>query len=193
MEQPTTWQVTIVTPGKMYKGTVNAGSAFDRRTISLLNTPAKTSKYTDTTLALEGYIQMDDVMLSVGGAKKGFSTVSIRKSEIIFAMDEFHSMGSDTERKRYESWKRAEDIVTVSIITKLRANQSFQLSGTVHQFKQKFLGKDGFIPMVDVNIEKLIGKSGVIVEPTAVSFAAVNKNSIEAISLVDKQFADRAV
>jgi hypothetical protein len=191
MDQPTMWQVTIVTPGKMYKGTVFAGGAFDRRTISLLNTAAKTSKYTDTTLALEGYIQMDDVLLSVGGSKKGFSTVSIKKSEIIFAMDEFRTMGSETERKRYESWKKPEDIIQVSIITKLRAGQSFQLSGTVHQFKQKFLGKDHFIPMIEVNIEKLVGKTGMVVEPATVPFAAVNKNQIEAITLVEQRFADR--
>ena len=102
-------------------------------------------------------------------------------------------MGSDAERKRYETWKRPEDIISVSVITNLRAGQSFQLTGTVHQFKQKFLGKDQFIPMVDVSIEKLIGKTGMAGEPTTVPFAAVNKNHIEAISLVSKNFAARAI
>jgi hypothetical protein len=193
MDQPTTWQVTVVTPGKIYKGSVFAGSSFDRRTISLLNSNSKTSKYTDTTLALEGFLQMDDVMLSVGGSKKGFSTVAIKKSEIIFAMDEFRTMGSESERKRYESWKKQDEIIQVSIITKLRAGQSFQLSGTVHQFKQKFIGKDNFLPMVEVSIVKLVGKQGEAVPPTGVPFAAVNKNHIECITLVERDYRERAL
>jgi hypothetical protein len=189
MGQPSTWQVTIVTPGKLYKGTVFAGSGFDRRTITLLNSPAKASRYSDTAMAAQGYIQLDDVVLTVGGASREFSTVSVRTTEIIFAMDEFRSMGSEAERRAYESWRRTEEILRVSVITALRADRSFQLTGTVHQFKQKFLGKDQFMAMVDVSIEELAGTPGMVADLSEVPFVAVNKSHIEAVILVDKRLA----
>ncbi|MFP4317178.1 MAG: hypothetical protein ACLFQR_13230 [Desulfovibrionales bacterium] len=189
--EPTSWHVTIVTPGKMYKGIIHAGTALDRRTVSLLNSTNKTTKYTDETLTLDGFVQLDDVMLSVGKRKKGFSSISVRKSEIIFALDEFASMGSESERKRFQSWSSPEDRTQVSIITKLRAGQSFQLTGRVFSLKQKFAGKDRFMAMTDVQIEKLNPRPDASPsKPSQVPFAAVNKEYIEAISLVEVKFVD---
>lgn len=180
---PISWRITIVTPGKVYKGTITSERTSERRTLSLLNSPAKIMQIMNPAFTPNGYVQMDDVTVLIGTLKERYRSIAIKKSDIIFAYDEFKSMGSLSERKRFETWNNPWDTVTLTMVTEQRSGQSFRLTGQIMQPKEKFEHVSEFIPLTDVRIEKIIRRSNHrSMLKTRVPFVALNKHYIEAIA-----------
>lgn len=180
-----TWQVTIVTHGKVYRGSIAADGATDRRTISVLNNTNKPARITDDMHFLEGYVQIVDAVVLAGLMIENYANISVKKSEIIFAYDEFDSMGTDFERVRYATWKHPRDSVMLNILSTHQAGHSYRLIGYIIKPWLKINGKDQFLPMTSVRIEKMTAKQATPTMTKDVPFVAVNKDYIEAVTTMD--------
>lgn len=179
------WQVTIVTHGKVYRGTISADGATDKRTISVLNSTNKPARVTDDMHFLEGYVQIEDAVVLAGKKIENYSEISVKKSEIIFAYDEFDSMGTEFERMRYATWKHPRDSVMLNLLTTHQAGISYKLIGYIIKPWQKINGKEPFLPMTSVRIEKMAAKQLTPSMTKNVPFVAVNKEYIEAVATMD--------
>ncbi|MFW6236199.1 MAG: hypothetical protein ACOC24_05385 [Desulfovibrionales bacterium] len=183
----TSWQVTVISPGKMYSGTVSVKGSLDRRTISLLNAASRSVQYTSgqNTLSPDGFLTLENVQLKSGIVEENLATLSIRKSEVVLVYDEFESMGSEWEKKRFEqgSFTNWQHVVVMTIN---RAGQWYRISGRATQLEQRLSGKDDFIPIAEANLERFTCRVGVRgVSSRRVPFVAVNKRFIETLHLND--------
>lgn len=179
------WKVVIITPDKTFKGSISAAEAWDRRTTSLLNSPISTSRYTKNPIHLTGYVQLDDAICYIGENQRGFSTVSIRKSDIIFVYDEFESMGSE-DQKKFQGRRVVQDSNEYKFLTKRTTSFCYQLTGSVQNIEEKFNGPDSFIPVTDVAIEKIQFKLDAKLSTLRkVPFLALNREFVASIAPVD--------
>jgi hypothetical protein len=182
--EPSSWKVTVVTAGKIYSGTVSIAGSLERRTIALLNSASKSIHYTQTTGLHnpEGFLRLDEVVLKAGMVQETLDYVSIRKSEIVLAYDEFVRMGSEFEKKRFEQGNLTAGSQKVTILTISRAGYWYRLKGTINQFANRLAGKDPFIPVTGVQLERFSTKTNTRgVSQLSLPFVALNCRFIESI------------
>jgi hypothetical protein len=178
------WKVTVITAGKIYTGTVSINGSLERRTIALMNSASKSIHYTQSTGLHnpEGFLRLDDVTLKAGMVQESLKCVSIRKSEIVLAYDEFERMGSEFEKKRFEQGSLTAGAQEVTILTISRAGYWFRLSGRINQIASRIAGKDAFIPMTGVRLERFSTKTDTRgLSQLTLPFVALNCAFIESI------------
>jgi hypothetical protein len=181
---PSTWKVTVITAGKIYTGTVSIGESLERRTIAVLNTPSKSIRYTHATGLYnpEGFLRLEDATVKAGVVQQTLKSVSIRKSEIVLAYDEFERMGSEFEKLRFEQGPLKSKGQQVTVLTISRAGYWYRLTGQINQLESRLSGKDLFLPMTGVRMERFTSKSGTQgVSQLKLPFVALNSTFIESI------------
>jgi hypothetical protein len=182
--EPSSWKVTVITAGKVYTGTVSIGESLERRTIAVLNTASKAVRYTRTTglHTPEGFLRLEDVTIKAGPIQETLESVSIRKSEIVLAYDEFERMGSEFEKRRFEQGAVKAGSQQVTVMTISRAGYWYRLAGQINQFESRLSGKDIFLPMTGVRLERFpskVGSQGI--SQLTLPFVALNCSFIESI------------
>jgi hypothetical protein len=184
--ESTSWRVTILMAGKIFTGKVSIGGGLERRTIAVLNTSSKSIRYTGAAgLHLpEGFLLLEEAAIKTGTAQQTLGSVYIRKSEIILAYDEFESMGSELEKRRFEQGAAKAGSRQVTAMTINRAGYWYQLTGHINQLETRLAGKDLFIPMTSVRLERFSLKAGAQdVSQITLPFAALNSSFIESIQI----------
>ena len=148
------WKVSIVTPGKNYSGLVSCHEKGDKRTISVLNNDYKIyiKDCPNNDIPLNGFLHLNSVSVYQQGKKiTEYDNCLIKKSEIIYAYDEFQKMGKESESKRILKHSPEKEI---EIITTLIGNSTFVINGNIINFKNHYM-RNQFIPISDAVIRNL--------------------------------------
>lgn len=178
------WKVTVVTPGKIYKGRVFVKNVMDKRTIFVLNNSLRTTRSEAGALHLDHYLQLDETVLVLGKARIELGTVAINKTDILFVYDEFKQMGTEQERKRQKSIQSEQDTVRLGIFTKTYNRQCYRFVCGLPNPKQKLTSREHFLALARVRMERYTDHhSSPEGQPILMPFVALNKSCIESIHI----------
>ncbi len=181
------WKVTVVTPGKIYKGRVFVKNVMDKRTIFILNNTLRTTRSEVGALHLDHYLQLDETVLVLGKARMELGTVAINKADILFVYDEFKQMGTEQERKRQKSIQSEQGTVRLGILTKTYNRQCYRFVCSLPNPKQKLTSKEHFLALSRVRMERYTDHhSSPESQPILMPFVALNKSCIESIHIVQE-------
>ncbi len=152
-------KVNIITPlGKRYSGFIDVPNA-SLRTTDIFNSSSaywkdQKEKYFD-----DGLLLHEVKIFLTDSPYKKYDTLQIKLSRVIAFYDEFSSIGSETERSRFETLnkKTGSQIHTVHIITKITGNSFYEINGLFSGLLKK-TAHDRFIPLTQVEITEVINK-----------------------------------
>jgi len=181
------WKAIIVTPGKIYEGKLSCNFKLqDKRTLTLLNTKIVSCIDKDS---LENYLSLTDVSLLLNGKRHSWwNKVFIKKSQIIFAYDEYKQMGSESERKRFATIqsKRSQGLISINILTLITKDIFYDIKGEYKGAFKEIVNRQ-FVPLVNVVIEEIIENEGQVFRKShdPKPFIALNKDYIESIHIIN--------
>jgi hypothetical protein len=179
-----TWRIVVMTPYKFYKGDISANSQQDKRTVSILNNSYRHGLY-DEDYIPEGYVRLENVNVLARKHQllSGIDALNIRKTQIIFAYDEFEKMGSDVIRVRHSKhWNKKTE--KIEFVTLTMGYSCFYITGKVQEYNQKMNREKQFIPIADAEIENIVTLPGETKRAKKkIPFLAMNRNYIESYRL----------
>ena len=153
-------EVNLYTPNKKYSGKIDLKND-DIRTIDQLNSSTIYWK-NPAEKSFDDAILLNDVEVSLHGSGKlaSFDKLQVRLSEIIFFSDNLKKTGTDAEKLRAKtlSTKAKDELAKAKILTVMRGDSFFFISGTFHGlFKNKT--KQRYFPLTDVKVYEIIRTS----------------------------------
>lgn len=179
--------VVLFTPNKRYEGKIDLKND-DIRTIDQLNSATVYWK-NPTEKSFDDAVLLYDVDVSLHGADKltSFKKLQVRLSDIIFFTDRLETSGDSAEKMRAQtlSAKAKDEQASAKIITEMRGDSFFFISGTFHGlFKNKT--KQRYFALTDVKVFELL-RTGNKWERVEVdlgnTFIGLSSNHIESCTL----------
>ena len=149
--------VVLFTPNKRYEGKIDLKND-DIRTIDQLNSATIYWK-NPAEKSFDDAVMLYDVDVSVHGADKltSFKKLQVRLSDIIFFTDRLETSGDSAEKMRAQilSAKAKDEQASAKIITEMRGDSFFFITGTFHGlFKNKT--KQRYFALTDVKVFELL-------------------------------------
>lgn len=182
-------EINLFTPNKRYSGKIDLKND-DIRTIDQLNSSTIYWK-NPAEKSFDDAILLYDVEVSLHGAGKlaSFNKLQIRLSDIIFFSDSLKKTGTDAEKMRAKtlSTKAKDELARAKILTEMRGDSFFFISGTFHGlFKNKT--KQRYFALTNVKVYEIV-RTGDKWERNEVSvgneFIGVAADHIESCTLSD--------
>lgn len=182
-------EINLFTPNKRYTGKIDLKND-DIRTIDQLNSSTIYWK-NPAEKSFDDAILLYDVEVSLHGAGKlaSFNKLQIRLSDIIFFSDSLKKTGTDAEKMRAKtlSTKAKDELAKAKILTEMRGDSFFFISGTFHGlFKNKT--KQRYFALTNVKVYEIV-RTGDKWERNEVNvgneFIGVAANHIESCTLSD--------
>lgn len=179
--------IVLFTPNKRYTGKIDLKND-EIRTIDQLNSSTIYWK-NPTEKSFDDAILLYDVDVSVHGADKltSFKKLQVRLSDIIFFTDRLETSGDSAEKMRAQtlSARAKDERATAKIITEMRGDSFFFITGTFHGlFKNKT--KQRYFPLTEVKVHEIL-RTGNKWERVEVdlgnTFIGLSSNHIESCSL----------
>ncbi|MEN8140271.1 MAG: hypothetical protein ABFR97_03510 [Thermodesulfobacteriota bacterium] len=182
---PKRWKVLMRMANKVIRFSLTAEECREPRTISWLNSSAKRHPAQNYQPMFTGYRQLRDVDIIMGDKKIiSYANYYLNLDDVIFAQDEFHTMGDNNRARTMGTRRITPD--GVEIITKSIGDTIYHLNGHVYKLNAS-LSQNQFIPMTNVLIKKLDDSLNDAPPKAATQytpFLALNRDYIEGFSVI---------